>query len=87
MLDQIRLPMLMVEALERGQAGDLFQVSAQFKQLLVGAPRSVRVLERLDLQTVGRIHQKVASQIIKHDGVCLVVSRKFVPDHTERFHL
>ncbi len=40
-----------------------------------------------DLESVGRIHEKVSPEIVEHDGVVLVVLRKLSPDDSQWFNL
>ena len=86
-IDQVRLPIFVIESLERGERGDALEVCGQLDELLVGAARGVRVLEGPDPEAVGGVHQEVAAEVVEHDGVGLAVARVLVPDHSQRFDL
>ena len=40
-----------------------------------------------DLESVGRVHEEVPSQVVEHDGVGAAVLRVLEPDHSESLHL
>ena len=44
-VDEVRLPVLVIEPLEGGQPGDSLEIGAQLEELFVRGARGVRVLE------------------------------------------
>ena len=44
-VDEVRLPVLVVEPLEGGEPGDPLEVGAQLEELFVRGARGVRILE------------------------------------------
>ena len=79
--------MFVIKFHERGQRGDALEVEGQLEELVVGAARGVRVLEGPDSEAVAGVHQEVSTEIVEHDGVCLVVAGVLVPYHSQRFDL
>lgn len=86
-IDQVRLPMFVIESVEGGERGDPLEVGAQLDELPVGAARRVRVLEGSDPEAVGGVHQEVAAEVVEHDGVGLAVAGVLVPYHAQSFDL
>ena len=43
--------------------------------------------ESPDLKALLRVHEKVSSQIVKHDRGLLVILRVFAPDHSQWLHI
>ena len=86
-IEEVRLPTLVIESLERGERGDALEVGGQLDELLVGGARGVGVLEGPDPEAVGGVHQEVAAEVVEHDGVGLAVAGVLVPNHSQRFDL
>ncbi len=83
---QMTLPSPMFERAEAVQAANSEQVLLQEDKLSVRRSCQVCLPERANHQSVLLVHDKIAPQIIQHDGiVCPVMLRKLGPDIAQRF--
>lgn len=67
--------------------GDVLEVRGQLQKLLILFSIQVTLTERLDAQAALRIHQKIASNVIEHNGVARTVLFELAPDNKQRLHL
>ena len=81
------LPFTVVEGRDVLHLGDVLQVRGQTQQLPIRQPVDVSLAEGTDLEAVLWVHEEVAAQVVKHDGVLLRVVSVLPPNHTQRLYL
>lgn len=67
--------------------GDVLEVRGQLQKLLILIAIQVTLTEGLDAQAALRIHQKIAPNVVEHNGVARTVLLELAPDNKQRFHL
>lgn len=83
----VLLPLIVVQVGEVREASDVVQVHRETRKLSICVAVLVRFLERSNLESVLGIHQKVSSQIVKHDRVLRSKNGELAPNHAQRFYL
>lgn len=69
------------------QFSDMGQIGGKSEEFTVSGPIEMSWTEGTNPKSLLRIHNKVSSQVVKHDGIFCGVHCKFPPNYSKRFHL
>lgn len=77
------LPLAVVEGRNVLHTGNVLKVGGKAQKLPVCGAVDVSLTEGADLEAVLGVHEEVAAQVIKHDGVLLCVVLILPPHHPQ----